>query len=324
VVFWAKSATNSAITAAVINASNFSLYASKTYQLTNTWMRYNFTFKATANATGSFNIDMGGHTGTYHFDDFQLNIPAVDNGNQLKNADFSAGDSSWIFKSYYPAEAQGSVEEGEYAVAITNGGVYPWDIHIGQIGVTIEKDYEYTVSFDAYASAEREISAIVGKNSDPWTVYSGDQNISLSTNRKTYAFSFTMKEPTDNQARLGFDVGVSADDVFIDNVFLSEGTPTVDISEENEYAPRSFRLFQNWPNPFNPSTTIKFDLPKAGFVSVTIFDINGRVVETLLEKDLAAGIHELNWDSSKRASGVYFCKLSANGKSQIIKMILMR
>ena len=322
--FWAKSETNSAITAAIINASTFNLYTSKTFQLTTNWTPYNFSFVAPANAIGSFNIDMGGHTGTYHFDDFQLNFPATETNNQVKNADFSAGDSTWIFNTFYPAVAQGSVKDGEYTVLITNGGVYPWDIHIGQAGFTIEKGKEYTVSFDAYADAPREISPLVGKNSDPWTVYSNNGNVLLSTNRKTYSFSFIMEETTDDQARLGFDVGVSSEDVFIDNVLLTKGTSPTDVNEQITCIPRSFKLFQNWPNPFNPRTTIKFELSKACFVSLKIYDINGKLVRTLIENNFVAGVHQMQWNSTENASGVYFCKLSANGINHVIKMILIK
>ena len=74
VTFWARSETNSPITAAIINTSNFNLYASETFMLTSTWTQYNFKFAAPADAVGSFNIDMGGHKGKYYFDDFRLNI----------------------------------------------------------------------------------------------------------------------------------------------------------------------------------------------------------------------------------------------------------
>lgn len=72
--FWAKSETNSAVTAAVINAIDFTLYASETFQLTNSWESYSFSFVAPADVVGSFNIDIGGHTGKYFFDNFELTI----------------------------------------------------------------------------------------------------------------------------------------------------------------------------------------------------------------------------------------------------------
>ena len=93
---------------------------------------------------------------------------------------------------------------------------------MGQAGFLTEKGKRYVVSFDAYAAAPRTISALVGKNADPWTVYSGNQIISLTTTKQTYTYSFTMNHTTDRQARLGFDIGASAIDVVLDNVMLGE------------------------------------------------------------------------------------------------------
>jgi beta-glucanase (GH16 family) len=311
--FWAKSETNSEITAAIINASNFYLYTSETFQLTSIWTQHDFTFTAPENAIGSFNIDMGGHTGNYHFDDFELNIPAAETDNQISNADFSAGDSLWIMNTYYPAVAQGNVIDGEYAVSITNGGNYPWDIHLGQAGFTIENGKEYNLSFDAYAFATREISPIVGKNSEPWTVYSNIENVLISPYRKTYSFYFIMNETSDTEARLGFDIGVSSEDVFIDNVFLSNGTIPINVDEKNNYSISSFQLFQNWPNPFNPSTIISWQSPVGSHQTIKVFDVLGNEIASLVDEYKPAGNYEVEFQSAvgnrQLASGVYFYQL---------------
>ena len=322
--FWAKSETNSEITAAIINASNFHLYTSETFQLTDIWTRYYFTFTAPENAIGSFNIDMGGHTGSYHFDEFELNIPAAETDNQVSNADFSAGDSVWSIKTYYPAVAQGSVIDGEYALSITNGGDYPWDIHLGQTGFTIENGKEYNLSFDAYASAPREISPIVGKNSEPWTVYSNIENVLLSPYRKTYSFSFIMNETSDTEARLGFDVGLSSDDVFVDNVFLSNGTIPIDVDEKNNYSINSFQLFQNFPNPFNPSTKISWQSPVGSHQTIKVYDVLGNEIATLVDEYKPAGMYNVQFTINNLASGVYLYKLQAGEFVETKKMILLK
>ena len=322
--FWAKSETNSSITTAIINASNFNVYTTKTFQLTNTWTKYNFNFVAPASVIASFNVDMGGHTGKYHFDDFQLNIPAAETDNQINNADFSSGDSLWIFNTYYPAVAQGSVVEGEYTVSITNGGTYPWDIHIGQAGFTVENGKEYNVSFDAYASAPRDISPIVGKNSDPWTIYNNNEIILLSPYRKTYDFSFIMEETTDTQARLGFDIGVSTEDVFIDNVFLSNGTIPINVDEKNNSSISSFQLFQNYPNPFNPSTKISWQSPVGSWQTLKVFDVLGNEIATLVDEYKPLGMYNVQFTMNNLASGIYFYQLKAGEYIQTKKMILLR
>ncbi len=99
---------------------------------------------------------------------------------------------------------------------------------------------------------------------------------------------------------------------------------TLGVNEPPTSVPRTFYVFQNYPNPFNPSTSIKFTLPKQLHVKVQMFDILGRVVETLVDKTLDPGTHEVVWDGSKFSSGVYFYKVTAGSFSAVKKMILIK
>jgi len=90
-----------------------------------------------------------------------------------------------------------------------------------------------------------------------------------------------------------------------------------------------FGLLQNMPNPFNPKTTIAFTLPETGDVSLEVFDVAGRKVATLLDGQLDAGPHRVEWngvsDSGERvASGVYFYRLTAGGEKISKKMVLLK
>jgi len=78
--------------------------------------------------------------------------------------------------------------------------------------------------------------------------------------------------------------------------------------------PETFRLEPLYPNPFNPITTLHFALPQRSHVSLKIYDTSGRLVATLLDGSLPAGAHNLSWDASGLASGVYFFRLNASGK----------
>ncbi|MFC1570130.1 carbohydrate binding domain-containing protein, partial [bacterium] len=203
--FWArKDGSPAELGPAIINSTNYTVYGIEWITLTDTWQQFDLDFTVPANVTASFNIGMGGQTGQFYYDDFILTGPEAESLNQVLNADFSSGLDSWILNTFQPADASAAVENGELTVSISNGGVNSWDVYTGQAGVAIENGKEYTVSFDAYAAAPRDISAFVGKNADPWNVYSGNNIISLSTRRQTYSYSFTMNEPTDDIARLGF------------------------------------------------------------------------------------------------------------------------
>ena len=208
------------INAAIVNSANYALYANKTVTLTENWERYHLSFTATSDTIASFNFDLGDKTGRYYFDEIALITPEVDNSSLVTNGDFANGDAGWTLTTLWPAQASAVAVNGEYSVSIGNGGTNVWDINIGQVGLPIEKGRQYVVSFDAYASAPRQVSALVGKNAAPWTVYSGNQIISLTTTKTTYTYTFTMNDDTDIQARLGFDLGGSSIDVVFDNIIL--------------------------------------------------------------------------------------------------------
>ena len=88
--------------------------------------------------------------------------------------------------------------------------------------------------------------------------------------------------------------------------------------------PKQFSLSQNYPNPFNPVTNIKFQLPNAGFVKLTVFDLLGREIETLVNEDLTAGTYKVDCNASKYSSGVYFYKIQVGDFSDVKKMMLVK
>jgi photosystem II stability/assembly factor-like uncharacterized protein len=93
---------------------------------------------------------------------------------------------------------------------------------------------------------------------------------------------------------------------------------------ETEILPKGFALWQNYPNPFNPSTVVRFAVPSTGEVSVTVYNLVGEAVATLVSGVKEAGIHETVWDASGVPSGVYLCRLSAGGHSETRKLMLIR
>jgi len=99
--------------------------------------------------------------------------------------------------------------------------------------------------------------------------------------------------------------------------------------ENNNYSPSLFLLHQNFPNPFNPETTIRFELPQNSHVRLEIYNLLGQRVTTLLDSPKPAGHYTLKWDGKDQngndvASGIYFYKLVAGDFNQIKKMVLTR
>jgi len=94
--------------------------------------------------------------------------------------------------------------------------------------------------------------------------------------------------------------------------------------EINVGIPLNFSVDQNFPNPFNPLTTIKFAIPISGNVKISIFNSLGENVETLLDKFFNAGYHTIDWNASKYSSGVYYYRLESGKYSEVKKMILLK
>jgi len=105
---------------------------------------------------------------------------------------------------------------------------------------------------------------------------------------------------------------------------LNELTGIQQISNET---PNKFSLSQNYPNPFNPATTIRFNIPANSSVAQTflsVYDMLGKEVATLVNQQLTPGTYSVNWDASNHPSGVYFYRLSSGNFAQTNKMILLK
>jgi hypothetical protein len=96
------------------------------------------------------------------------------------------------------------------------------------------------------------------------------------------------------------------------------------IPDRGEAAVKEFALIRNFPNPFNAGTTITFSLPRSGFVSLSIVDLSGRVVDVLVEGNLVAGNHEVHFNPGSLASGLYFCRLSMPAATLFHKILLIK
>jgi photosystem II stability/assembly factor-like uncharacterized protein len=98
--------------------------------------------------------------------------------------------------------------------------------------------------------------------------------------------------------------------------------PTV--TEEEKALTNNYNLSQNFPNPFNPLTTIKYFLPKESFVSLIVFDVLGNEIEKLISKYQSAGNYEVNWDAQSFPTGIYYYQMKAGSYTDSKKMILLR
>jgi hypothetical protein len=127
------------------------------------------------------------------------------------------------------------------------------------------------------------------------------------------------------------------DGALLDKIFISnQGTTPEGMGDEAEnlcnptgvensvQVLKDFALKQNYPNPFNPSTTIEYNLKRPGYVVLKIYAINGKEIDTLIDKYLRAGEHKIKWRAKGLASGIYFYRIQVGKFSQTRKFILLK
>ncbi len=98
----------------------------------------------------------------------------------------------------------------------------------------------------------------------------------------------------------------------------------ISLSNLNGELPTTFALNQNYPNPFNPTSMIAFDLPAASRVSIDVYNILGQHVINLVDGEMEAGSHIVEFDGSAYSSGVYFYRMNANNFSETKKMVMLK
>lgn len=195
--------------------------------------------------------------------------------------------------------------------------------------------------WDDFNVVKRDIDTTSGKLSDATTIITNvnwyeigypetGNNICFWQNDTMNVFNLDTQEIIFSE---NFDKdSYSSNQPLIDSkyIYLHRVESVTDIKEEIQ-VPNRFHLAQNYPNPFNPSTTIEFNIPMLEFrnqnselVSMRVYDILGREVATLVNEPLSAGKHEVQFDGSSLASGVYFYRLEAGNFLQSKKFILLK
>ena len=109
------------------------------------------------------------------------------------------------------------------------------------------------------------------------------------------------------------------------SVNLFEHSSVADLSNHFALAtPSKFALLQNYPNPFNPTTTISYDIADGGHVELSVYNINGQLIETLVNTHMSPGYYSTIWNGDKGSSGLYICRLSFGNQTITQKMLLMK
>jgi len=97
-----------------------------------------------------------------------------------------------------------------------------------------------------------------------------------------------------------------------------------EINKQGHRSPSNYLLYQNYPNPFNSSTSIKFKIAKLAKVKLVIYNLQGREVRVVLNKQIQAGFHEIKLDASNLSTGVYYYSLSVDNITKTKKFVLLK
>jgi len=147
--------------------------------------------------------------------------------------------------------------------------------------------------------------------------------------RYSFAECYELKNPdvylTHKELPVDYDVWLTPEYVAQgrDNV-VEAALDWINTSNANIVNPVNYELSQNFPNPFNPNTTIKFVIKNEGFVRLKVYDVSGREVSSLVKSNLKPGVYYVSFGGSNMSSGVYFYKLITEGFTETKKMLLIK
>ncbi len=205
----------------------------------------------------------------------------------------------------YPPFTPGIIKATEDTVDFNNSVTLKWNKAVD----LDNDDVEYTIWFASFGSLSRD-TLITGITDTSYTLLLDDgvtnEQSGIQWSLKTSDSIYEIQYPDTVHFFVDFATGIDKD----------------------ETVPLTFDLLQNYPNPFNPVTTIQYNLAKNTNVNLTIYNIQGQIVKTLIDNTQAAGTYQINWDAtnqfgSKVSSGLYFYKLTTSSFTKTKKMIVL-
>jgi len=204
-------------------------------------------------------------------------------------------------------------------------GSYPEYFELPEINIVVSKE-----SGNSWSNVFKINSRDFPELTDiPQFIYPADKMIYLGGDKARLYFMYTAHTVWGNSINYDPISSAQADIRYVAVDFDLSQIPGPSKSVES-VVPTSFAMLgQNYPNPFNPSTTIAYTLPAAGSVSLNVYNIRGQLVKNLVNTNQIAGEHVIVWngqDNNNRsvASGIYFYKLEANGRTETRRMVLMK
>lgn len=238
----------------------------------------------------------------------QMSAPAYYVGTPVYTSVFSSGTMGWNVYTNGGASASMQSANNNLLVQINTAGTEGWHVQLVKNGLHLEAGKKYRVTFVARADNQRSITSYVGQSVSPWSTYSGYNGITLSTEMAEYTYVFDMTS-VDDAARLVFDLGTSADDVWFQSIVLEEVELQFPSSARDPFDVKSV-LF---PNPVQDILWIENN---DQFDEVCIYNLQGSKIfnKKIDHYRNRVDLHQLR-------SGIYFVSL-LNQHERITKKII--
>jgi hypothetical protein len=279
---------------------------------------------------------------TVYSDPVYVTVGDAEKGNIAMNGEFDCGPTPWTLGlaggtgsvATFTIDTSAGISTGAAAVVtIANGGTANWHVQLAE-PMAVDSGHTYVFSFTAQSTENaKAIDIAIQMNRDPWTVY---YQVSPTIEALQDYGPFTWECPvTDHDAWIRFNIGNTNDMIFwLDNVKWIDASLTglKDRKPLNADAvPSRSLLSRNYPNPFNPGTTIQYRLPEEGAVTLTLYNLRGQAVRTLVRENQNPGDHSILWNGANEAgervpSGVYVYRLTvktADRTSTLSRKIMM-
>lgn len=239
----------------------------------------------------------------------QLTAMTIDNSNNIYVTGFSTGSGTaydYATIKYNPNLAQQWVQR-----TTNSGSDFPFSIAVENVSGNI-----YVTGSSVGSGTGYDYLTVSYRNSG---VFNWEKRENGSASSNDYASGIVVSD-TDRIYVTG-SANFSGTGVAYYTLRYSTFSAIEPISSN---VPSLFQLKQNYPNPFNPATSIRFDVPKASFVKISVYDVLGREVESLVNEQLRAGEYMVQWEAARFSSGIYFYSIATDGYQITKKMILAK
>lgn len=255
-------------------------------------------------------------------------LPPTFGSEALSNGMFTNGTSDWSFFTdgiaTFTVTGPGFRKKSSGKVFVTQSGT---NTQLYQGNLLLSPDSTYRLSFAAYSSTGNDMEVAMQKGTSPFTSYGLQETVPLTTGWNVFVYEFKPRNFSGvvNDARLRFSFSTfgAAGDIFsLDNIrFLAVNAGSL---PPPELLPVDYALEANFPNPFNPVTTIRYSIPTDTRVRLDLYNILGQHVKTLVNEFQRLGTYNVRVDMAGRASGVYFYTLQADAFRQTRKFLLVK